>query len=350
MASDRKDQAREIRFAIVDVRMVCERLGMLSGGGSFLRQAAGLIVRCPWHTDKSPSCSVRIARDGTIAAKCHACGASGDVFSLVAAVHGLSTKRDFREVMILAAELGGLHAIVHELETGREDEGRPRVPPPRVELEPERDYPPQADVDALWAACVPTSEDAEVSAWLVSRGLDPETVDGSDLARALPPSAPTPWWASWQRNRWVDIGHRLLFPMRNSLGQIRSVRAGRVVDGESPKRLPPGGHRASAVVLADELGVALLSGARLPSRVVIVEGEPDYLAMATVRHHTPTAVIGIVSGSWTHEFAFRFPEGCGIEVILWTDRDAAGDRYASEIAPWLVQRGCFVRRDGRRAA
>ncbi len=346
---DDGEQVREIKRSLTDVRTVCERLGFLGGKGSFVRQSNGLIIRCPWHDEKTPSCSVQL-RGGVIMAKCHGCQTGGDVLSLVAAAHHLSLKRDFRQVLIAAAELGGLHGLVQELETGQVNPERRSAPAPRVEPEPERDYPPQREVDALWHSCTPVAEDLDVAAWLISRGSDPELVDAGELARALPEDVVTPWWASWQRKPWASLGHRLVVPMRDHLGVIRTVRAGRIVDGETPKRLPPGGHRASGVVMADEMATALLTGSRIPERLVIVEGEPDYLAMATRRHPVPTAVLGIVGGSWTVDFAFRFPEGCAVEVVIWTDADKAGDAYAEAIKPWLIQRGCFVRRDFRRAA
>ncbi len=52
--------------------------GLQVARGATPRQA---IVPRPWHRDCTPSCSVRLAKDGTIAVRCHACGATGDALT-----------------------------------------------------------------------------------------------------------------------------------------------------------------------------------------------------------------------------------------------------------------------------
>src|SRR5438105_6900174 len=89
--NSRPDYAREVKFALTDVRGVCERLGLIADRKSFVRQAGGLIIRCPWHTEKTPSCSIRIV-NGAIAVKCHGCQIGGDILSLIAVVNGLNTR------------------------------------------------------------------------------------------------------------------------------------------------------------------------------------------------------------------------------------------------------------------
>jgi len=341
---DRPNYAREIRFALTDAMALCERLG-LTARGTFTRQPRGAIVRCPWHEDRSPSCSVRLGRDGTIAVRCHACGATGDALSLVAQVHGLSLRANFRDVLLAGAELAGLHGIVAELESGRVDSARSPAVAPRHEPEPERDYPDSVELSALLSTCVPTAESPEVAAWIRSRGLDPVAVDSAGLAVALPSDGRLlPRFATYKGRSWVETGHTLIVPMRDAYGAIRSVRAGRVGDGESPKRLPPGGHKATALVMADPLGVAMLTGEARPNRVTIVEGEPDFLTWATRPKRRPFAVLGIVSGSWCPAIDARIPKGT--TVVIRTDNDRAGDAYAAQMKATL-RRGRFVSRSCR---
>jgi hypothetical protein len=342
-APSRPDHAREIRYALVDVRAVCERLGLLADRRGWTKQASGVIVRCPWHAEKTPSCSVRIARDGTIACRCHSCGATGDALSLVAAVHGLDAHRDFREVLRIAAELGGLYGIVAELEARGTITDRPRIEAPRRLAEPERDFPPADDVRAVWNAAGLVAGDVDAAAWASSRGLDPDLVDGRELARVIAPDAALPRWAVCRGGSWAETGYRLVVPMFDESGVMRSIRAGRVVDGEGPKRRPPFGHKASGVVMADTFALAMLAGTRAPTRVVITEGEPDFLTWATRTRDTDTAVLGIVGGSWSPGFASRCPTGA--IVVIRTDHDCAGDAYAHDIAETLRGR-CFLRRGG----
>lgn len=338
----RPDHARELRHALTDAAHVCERLGLLAGRRTFKRQAGGVIIRCPWHEERDPSCSVRRGPDGTIAVRCFSCGASGDVLTLIAQAHGLSTRRDFKQVMRAAAELGGLWSIVHELETGTSTPERPKVEPPPPE--PERDYPPSHEVSALWGAASPVTEDHEASAMLDGRGLSADLVAADDLARVIKHSAKLPRWASYQRRSWVETGHRLIIPMRDAHGIVRSVRAWRVGDGDSPKRLPPGGHKATDLVMACPIGAAMLAGTSQPKVVVIVEGEPDFITWATRKTPRPAARLGIVTGSWSTAMAQRVPADA--EVIIRTHHDPAGDRYAQEIALSFRCHGCYVRRGG----
>lgn len=341
-AVSRPDHAREVRYALTDPAGVCEQLGLLGGRGTFTRQAGGVIIRCPWHDDRSPSCSVRRGPDGTIAVRCHGCGQTGDVLSLVAVANGLNTRQDFRNVLRAGAEIAGLWGVVDELRGVAPVAERPKpvAPPP----EPERTYPPASEVAGLWSAARPVHEDPDAAEMLAARGLDAELVATDDLARALPADASLPWWASYRREPWTKTGHRVIVPMRDATGAIVSVRAWRVGEGESPKRLPPGGHKATALVMACPLALAMIAGTFDARRVVIAEGEPDFLVWATRPTRAPIARLGIVTGSWTDAIASKVPSGA--EVFVWTDRDAAGDAYAKTI--WQTLRGrCFVRRGGR---
>lgn len=344
MTTSRPDYAREIRNALVDPLALCDRLGLLARG-TFQRQPRGAIVRCPWHEDRSPSCSVRVARDGTIAVRCHACGATGDALSLVAQVHGINLRRSFRDALATAAEVGGMHALADEIRAGKPNDSRVAIVAPVVAPEPERDYPSAGDLSALMAATIPVTESAEVASWLNARGVAPEHVVANGLAVALKRDARLlPRFATYKGRSWVETGHTLILPMRDVYGAIRSVRAGRVVDGDSPKRLPPAGCKATALVMADALGVEMLAGTASPRRATFVEGEPDFLTWATRPHGASTAVIGIVSGSWNAAFAERVPSGA--TCMVRTDHDAAGDRYAAELQRTL-RRGRFVVRSSR---
>ncbi len=336
----RPDHTREIKYALGDARRVCEQLGLLADRRAWKVQTGGVIVRCPVHDENTPSCSVQ-SRGGLLLWHCHGCGASGDALSLVAAVRGLTLAgSDFRAVLLEAAELAGLHAIARELETG-ESTDRPAYVPPVRATEPERVYPDAGDVAAILDGAGMCAESPEVSAWLTSRALDPDRVDGAG-ARAIREGQSLPRFASYQGRSWWETGHRLIVPVYDASGAVRSVRAARVLEGDSPKRLPPGGFKASELVLACDLGVAMLNGTYSPQRLVIVEGEPDFLITATASLQRVTARIGIVSGSWGMRFAEKVPIGC--EVELRTHADAAGDRYAEEIAQTLKRRGCFVGR------
>ncbi len=236
--------------------------------------------------------------------------------------------------------------------------------------------PPAGEVAELWDACDDVYDDAEVSAWLTYRGLDTAKVSDLDLARALPTTGALPTWARCAGRPW-SVGWRCLFPVYDSTGALASLRARwcRLLDvGDLPpgkRDRPPasipsvksgaaaaGPGSASGLVLADGLLRQLLrTGERprwwpeaTPLRIVVVEGEPDFLTWAT-RHgdaaETAPAVLGLWSGAWTSALAARIPTGS--RILLRTDLDASGHQYATRVAHDLADR-CELRRLSPEAA
>jgi len=269
----------------------------------------------------------------------------------VAERDGLDASTDFPKVLCRAAELVGCWDVVDDIE-GRETkrEAKP-LPVQSVPVEVERTYPDPKEIANLVGQCVTCDSDRGVWDWLKGRGLNAFAVAVRDLAYALPEDATLPFWAKYRGKTWVELGHRLIVPLFDSEAQVRSVRAGRIVDGESPKRLPPSGHKASGLVMLDSMGReafrlgAWPSWATGESRFVVCEGEPDFLCWAThnnkLNECPKHAVIGIYSGSWCDDIAARIPDGS--KVAIWTDADDAGDKYAAIIRKSLEHRCSVIR-------
>jgi len=316
-----------VKALLADPGYVIERLGLSDGAR---RTSQGFLVRCPAHQERTPSCHVYAAAEGLFF-KCHGCGISGDVFSLVAAVHGLDARRDFPEVIKIATEISGF------IDSSAAYQPRaPQSPLPPID----RPYPPEAEILALWESCGYVSEDAEVSAWLKSRHLDPVAIDSLAvgefaLARALPQEKTLPAWAGGQRKNWEELGFRCLLPLWDSKGQLRSLRARRIRPSQQlPKSLPPRGYKLSGLVLSDAGGLSTLrqNAILYPEQFVIVEGEVDFLLWATRESDAAVVdygVFGISSGAWTKEVALKVPTQS--VVFIRTDRDPAGDQLADVI-------------------
>jgi hypothetical protein len=181
------------------------------------------------------------------------------------------------------------------------------------------------------------------SRWLRSRGLDPATC--APLCRVLESS-----WPAWARSGepptpWIGKGYRLLLPVYDAMGELRSLRARAIRTDARPKELPPLGCRAAGYVFANRAArEALLSMAKCPRDFLIVEGTPDYMTWASrlpaaIDSTRPLgwAVIGLPgSGAWTRELADRIQDGS--TVVIRTDPDDAGDRYAAIITDHLAGR------------
>lgn len=331
----------------------CDLLGL-----KYRKEGRTAFLCCPWHAERTPSCTITIGPKGTIRAHCFGCSQTWDVHALVAQVHGLDLRGSaFKELLIRESEILTRWDLVEQLE-GKRPEPRPvaQPTPPRMEIEPEpeRPLPDRDEVLDFIASCVLTTEEETVSHYLRGRHFDPQAVDVRGLAYAIPENiGHLPEWARYKGQTWVETGHWLIVPVFSATGSLVSVRGWRVVPGETPKRLPPAGCGVRETILADALGQEVLKVGKWPDwvttkpSVAICEGEPDWLMSATQTplHQCPTrAVLGIFSGSWCDKIAKRIPDGT--KVVIWTDLDAAGEKYAAKINESLYKR-CEVSRGKR---
>lgn len=277
---------------------------------------------------------------------------------------GVLAEKEVEALLVPAAEACGLEerearsVIRRALRDGAKEPRHPeteRGTPVSAPAAPRavRRFPPPDEVASLWAACGSVVEDAEVSAWIQGRGLEPDTVELEVLARALPADAPLPPWAWGAGSAWSHSGHRLVVPLYDADGNLASLRARTVVAEVEPKALAPAGHTTRGAVMSDLVGRVLLRGERSEAwngAVVVVEGEPDFLTWGTNRSEAAEevpAVFGVESGAWTEAIAARIPSGA--RVALRTHHDGAGEKYAAAIARTLTPR-CQVFRSRRSEA
>ncbi len=73
--------------------------------------------------------------------------------------------------------------------------------------------------------------------------------------------------------------------------------------------------------------------------VAIVEGETDFLCAACEETNTIRAVFGVSSGAWSDAHAMAIPEAAS--VIIATDADVTGDKYAEQIRGTLGKRSVY---------
>ncbi|MFT3838953.1 MAG: hypothetical protein QM723_18380 [Myxococcaceae bacterium] len=206
-----------------------------------------------------------------------------------------------------------------------------------------------ADAAQLYLEGQAVCADDECSEWLKSRGIDPQRVTDFALARALSADQPTPSWAAAGSRSWSQSGHRVLVPLYDHHGRMRSVHARRVVAGD-PKELSPRGGSRSGLVMANGLAQLMLRGeplgdgspvGELLSQVGlwVAEGTTDFLTACCTRSDADDAapaVVGVVSGSWTTDMSTCIPDRT--PVCIATDDDGAGDKYAAAILESLRER------------
>ena len=329
------DRAKELRDRLADARALAGALGLEVAPRSTPRQS---MILCPAHGERTPSCSVRLAKDGTLQVRCHACGWSADALGLIARVRGLD---DFRDVLREAAEIANAPGIIQALEHRPE-----RIAEPD-EVSGE-DY--DAIARALLDACTPLVEAApDVARYLDGRGLLAEaiaagvrglpadrhvvarallaTFDRAKLERAsiLRPGLDAIDWPAW----------RLLVPWADRFGRIKCLQRRRIDDG-TPKYRSPRGRSPRAPCGVEHLGAALASfGA--DAEVIITEGALDALArrhIARVRGER-AAIVGVYSAASP---AAGLPLDLlkGRRVVIALDADEAGDRAAIVLARELA--------------
>lgn len=347
----------QVRAALRDPAHLVELLGLAEGARR--QSGTALTIRCPWHSERTPSCSVRLAGDGTIAAHCFGCGAGGDALSLVAAARSLDAHRDFAEVLRLGAEFAGL------------DGRMAPAPPPR---RPTRIPAAPADpaVERLYAELLrrcPAAADRDVARYLDSRGLLGEVgarwgalpAGLEAQARVRDRLVAAVGSGAWERSGLAHVHrgaeaerpcrsdcsavlawpeHRLLIPWRAAgvdgaiaTVQRRLVRPAR--DGErTPRYVFPPDRRPCAPYGAED--VDLLGWG---CEVVIVEGAVDAVAYRALsrRSCAERVVLGLPGLSGWKTAWSRWTVGA--RVFLALDADPAADSAAERIASDLRAAG-----------
>ncbi|MCP4437094.1 MAG: hypothetical protein GY913_21690 [Proteobacteria bacterium] len=291
------------------------------------------ISPCPacGRRGRDSACRIYRAKDGTPKWKCwHAsCDGRGDGIDLARYVISGDLRNWYAERGWCERRAGGGRSELVEL-----------PPPP-----PEPGYVPEDDLRCLLGQCGPGLYEPDVGRWLHYRLGDLAERTGW-LVLSLPKNARCPDWARVGRDHnersWAQGGFRALFPVWNHQGQLRSIRARQVVRAAAKvKCIPPRDHKAGGTVLANPAALAWLRARGTPQRIVVTEGEPQWLAWS-VASTGSVAVVGITSGSWTQDFADRVPDGC--QVLIATDLDKAGEGYAALVRATLEGRDVNVDR------
>lgn len=324
-----------IRFRLADPLWVVQALGL---DEKIIRQRLGVMILCPFHAERTPSCSVTTGPDGSLRFKCFGCGESGDVFHLVAVVNRLDVEHEFSLVVEKTMALAGV--APRELE---------RNEPWIAET---ASYPPSREVEALWKASHPVNRtqinpdprDLAVAFFFAARRWWPPTIAQLDIVRVAP--LPNDFaWPSWWPPSWTS-SWRLLTRGYTAKGEAVTLHA-RAVDDSEPKVRWPYGCSSSKVFLADALGAAVLRGEKQRlNAFVFVEGLSDIVTCAGDNFDLDRrfAFLGVTSSAMAGLAEVKAP--AGVPQLIATHSDAAGDRFAASIKRYfpLAER---IRLDGR---
>lgn len=283
---------------------------------------------------------------------CFQCDASGDALHFVA--YALRGQR-FTELGDAAkAEVRDWCLRWTGLEAGSSTRHRATARRAQPAQAPEPAYPPADEVAALWSACGRVDADADVASWLLEeRRIEPVKVADFALARVVSSHLQLPHWAGYGGEdgkpwrSWPSVGLQLVVPLYDHQGTLRSVLFRRPFESQEswpPKSVSARGARGG-LVMACPLAKQVLEFGRRPEwlvgselRVVITEGETDMLAWATSVSDAdaPVATLAMFEGGWTERVASRIPDHS--VVVIATDDDKPGDKYAAQIIKTLAGR------------
>lgn len=131
---------------------------------------------------------------------------------------------------------------------------------------------------------------------------------------------------------WPRSGRRIVLPLYDVRGEVRCV-LGRSIVWPSPrfKSETPKGYSAGGLMLACPVALRWLRGEGEPAKVVLTEGEPDWMSMRQMVD-ADVAVLGLRNGSLGDEFAEDWASKLeGHDVVIATHDDKAGHAYAQHI-------------------
>lgn len=351
----RRDLAREVRLILDDAHELCDRLDLLGGrhGHTWTRTPRGVTILCPAHEERTPSCSVRVADDGTLACCCFACGWTADALGLIAIALHLDITTEFVEVLREGCALAG---IPWESRDAGSWTPRPRPARPAPAPDPTLDGDTFDRIATIILDACPIEGERAVAEYLESRKLLRPAVSAGWAALPSDPRELTAlrdrivaevgheaWLLSGLAVRegdragaWVYAAHQLVIPWRarGVAGIVETIQ--RRTLGAPPegvgKYVFASGRRPSwpyGAELFDEE-----SGAEVP--VYLVEGAVDSLALRALlrKMREPGVVLGLPGvASWSGETAARWAPMCRERhVVIALDAEAETGRAAKNVA------------------
>lgn len=282
---------------------------------------------CPFHEEKTPSFSVNQEKQFY---HCFGCGASGNVIGFLMAFENL----DFPRAVESLAQLQGVEVPREQLSEQEQKAQRSQ-----------QDLCALLEQTAVWyrRQLQQHPQAGKARAYLQQRGLSEAIMEQFQIGYA------PPGWdnlmqhllqAGWQEAQLLDSGmlvdreetgkrydrfrDRVMFPIRDVRGRVIAF-GGRVLTDEKPKYL--NSPETPVFSKGRELyGLYEASRNKNPaSRLVVVEGYMDVVALAQFGVVGAVATLGTAAGTAHLDKAFRYAS----EVVFCFDGDEAGRRAAA---------------------
>lgn len=336
----RSSLAQDVRLSIVNPKVLSEALGYKASPAS-----GGVLILCPFHGDTNASCSVRIAKDGTIGFKCFSCGEGGDALKLIGRTLGLSmTGKHFTQVLREGARIAGRFDLLDAMDRGFSNTVRTskavQQPPPPVPKRPRMTDDRRHEI-LLWLLerCPLTGDVLEycyrrgVAAHAQAFGCGALPMDWEPVYRELVEEfGAVDLEASGLLSRkgfFMPRSHRFMIPWCDGFGRIETLELCSIAGSHAkgPKRLflagcgpksPFGVHIPEALYPMDPL--------------VICEGAIDTFSRRALALRDGECLQAIGVASVTILFAYNLRElSRDRDVVISLDADSAGEMGAERI-------------------
>ena len=337
---------------LAEIRARTNIVEVISGYVALSKSGRNHMGLCPFHGEKTPSFSVNEERGFF---HCFGCNVSGNAFTFLSKIDGLT----FPEAVQYLAQRAGV-----ALPDSRDPQAQERA----------RLYRLNEMAAVYFQRCLAGNAGASARQYLKERGLQPDIVTQFRLGFAPPWSGGLMRFLSDQRadlSRAASLGligkqdsggyydkfrHRLMFPITDVVGRPVGF-GGRILpqaehrhSAQNPPRVngqilsnrptrPPPKYINSSDSLLYKKGTLLYGLAQAKttiqscSRVLVVEGYVDLLALVQHGHAEAVAVLGTALTAEQLKLVRRFTR----EVYFFFDGDEAGLRAASRSFPLCVE-------------
>lgn len=304
------------------------------------RSGQRLVGLCPFHSEKSPSFTVRPDHG---AFKCFGCGKGGDIFSFVQFRENVP----FMEAMRILADRAGVELEPRAKQSGAEIEGPSRAELARVNGWAQAYFRLQLMDSSIGAAARSYIQSRIISDDASGRfGLGLATGDLAALRRAGAEAGFAPALlvaADLVRTgetgeAYATFRNRLMFPIRDATGRVVGF-GGRTLADDRAKYL---NTRQNALFDKGRglYGIDLAREAiSQRKRAVLVEGYTDCLAAHQAGFTETVATLGTALTEDQVDLLRRYCD----EIILLFDSDSAGEAAADRAIHVALPRGVSVR-------
>lgn len=298
-----------------------------------IRSGSNYKCLCPFHSEKTPSCTVYT---GTQSFYCFGCGAGGDVITFTKQIENLDTY----EAIKLLAERGGLEMPENDL---NKDGAKLKL---RI-LEMNR------EAANFFYQNLLQGQDKRGLQYAVQRGLTPKAIKKYAIGYA-----PAAWdglmkhleGLGFTREEMLSAGlirqnargcfdffrERVMFPIIDLRGNVIAF-GGRLIEGEGPKYLNSG----DTPVFKKSRNLFSLNFAKNANvkQLILAEGYMDVIAINQAGFEQVVATLGT---ALTAEQA-RIMAQYATEVVLCYDSDSAGQNATHRAINLLSEAGLHTR-------